>query len=200
MEPLNAIDAQRYAGFKLWTPFEAALLLSGCQPLPRGHIPEPKGNTPAFNLIQAIRICSLSKDMQTPHPPKVWMNWYSEHLAGRDFPDFSMTVIRALGRNKAGDALEIFAQPALTTSEIASEPPWRIHDSRDPTPEQQWYTPARYFARQLVIGDSTLLEKRELLADKVSRSLAAVNVFKRGGKKKLAASTILKAFANVKFD
>jgi len=42
MEPLNANDAQRYAEFKEWTPFEAALLLAGCKPLPRGQIPEPK--------------------------------------------------------------------------------------------------------------------------------------------------------------
>ena len=42
MEPLNANDAQRYAEFKEWTPYEAALLLAGCKPLPRSHIPEPK--------------------------------------------------------------------------------------------------------------------------------------------------------------
>jgi len=118
--------------------------------------------------------------MKTPHPPKVWMSWYSEHLAGRDFPDFSLTVIRAL--------------------DIAIENPWRIHDSRDPHPEQVWYTPARYLARQLVIQDRTLLKKRELLADKVSKSLADLNIFKRGGKKNLLPSTSLKAFTNVKFD
>jgi hypothetical protein len=200
MEPLNAKDAKRYAEFKEWTPFEAALLLAGCKPLPRGHIPEPNGNTPAFNLIQAIQICGLSKNMKTPHPPKVWMSWYSEHLAGSDFPDFSLTVIRAFGQNKAGGALEIFAKSALITPEIASEKPWCVHDSRDPHPEQAWYTPARYFARQLVIQDRTLLKKREMVADKVSRSLADLNIFKRGGKKNLSPSTILKAFANVKFD
>ena len=198
MEPLNANDAQRYAEFKEWTPFEAALLLAGCKPLPRGHIPEPDGNTPAFNLIQAIQICGLSKDMKTPHPPKVWMSWYSEHLAGRDFPDFSQTVIRAFGRNKAGGALEIFAKPALTTSDIASEKPWLLADPKDPNPEQPWYTPARYFARDLVKGDATLLLKTPLLADKTSKSLAKVGIYKRGGKKPFAADTILKAFSNVK--
>ena len=95
MEPLNAIDAQRYAGFKLWTPFEAALLLSGCQPLPRGHIPEPDRNTPAFNLIQAIQHCGPSKNLETPHPPERWMLWYSEYLAGRDFPEFSEKAMQA---------------------------------------------------------------------------------------------------------
>jgi len=138
--------------------------------------------------------------MKTPHPPKVWMSWYSEHLAGRDFPDFSLTVIRALERKKVARALGIFAKPSLTKSDIAIENPWRIHDSRDPHPEQVWYTPARYLARQLVIQDRTLLKKRELLADKVSKSLADLNIFKRGGKKNLLPSTSLKAFTNVKFD
>ena len=88
----------------------------------------------------------------------------------------------------------------MDTPNMGSETPWNIHDSRDPKPEQSWYTPARYFARQLVLEDTTLLTKREVLADKVSRSLSSVNVYKRGGKKKLSASTVLKAFANVKFD
>jgi hypothetical protein len=96
MKPLNANDAQRYTEFKEWTPFEAALLLAGCKPLPRGHIPEPKGNTPAFHLINAIQICGPSKDLKTPHAPEVWMRWYSEHLAGRDFPGFSQMAWGAI--------------------------------------------------------------------------------------------------------
>ena len=98
MEPLNANDAQRYAEFKVWTPFEAALLLAGCKPLPRGHIPEPNGNTPAFNLIQAIQYCGPSKNLETPHPPETWMLWYSEYLAGRDFPEFSEAAMQAWDR------------------------------------------------------------------------------------------------------
>jgi hypothetical protein len=96
MEPLIANDAQRYAEFKEWTPFEAALLLAGCKPLPRGHIPEPNGNTPAFNLIKAIQSCGPSKNLRTPHPPESWMRWYNEYLAGRDFPEFSQVALHAL--------------------------------------------------------------------------------------------------------
>ena len=96
MEPLNLKDAQRYAGFKQWTPYEAALLLAGCKPLPRGHIPEPNGNTPAFNLIKAIQYCGPSENPGTPHPPERWMLWYSEYLAGYDFPEFSQVALQAL--------------------------------------------------------------------------------------------------------
>ena len=42
---------------------------------------------------------------------------------------------------------------------------------RDPDPDEPWYIPARYFARQLVKEDSTLLNKKDLLAEKVAQSL-----------------------------
>ena len=78
-----------------------------------------------------------------------------------------------------------------------SEKPWLDADSADPIPLHEWYVPARYFARQLVLDDSTLLSKRLLLADKVSQSLAKVKVCKRGGKKPFDAATVLKALSNI---
>jgi len=117
MEPLNANVAQRYAKFKDWTPFEAALLLAGCKPLPRGHIPEPNSNTPAFYLIQAIRYCGPSKNLETPHPPQTWKLWYSEYLAGRDFPEFSATAIQACDR-----PLELAQEDAVNRSQGVKYP------------------------------------------------------------------------------
>lgn len=87
--------------------------------------------------------------------------------------------------------------PEVTGQSGSDTKPWLSHDPRDPTPDQPWYTPARYFARQLVIADSTLLTKRPTLADKVSTSLAGAGIYKRGGKKPPSAGTVLKAFANV---
>lgn len=75
--------------------------------------------------------------------------------------------------------------------------PWLVADPTDPTAPHHWYTPARYFARKLVLSDSTLLNKRLMLADKVSRSLYSVGIYKRGGKNRHAADTVLKAFSNV---
>lgn len=75
--------------------------------------------------------------------------------------------------------------------------PWLIADSSDPLPEQPWYTPARYFARELVKSDSTLLGKRPLLAQKVVRELTEVGIKKRGGKKPFDPGTVLKAFSNI---
>ena len=76
---------------------------------------------------------------------------------------------------------------------------WLIHNPDDPKPEQSWYTPARYFARQLVEEDPTLLIKRDVLASKVSSSLKNAGIKKRGGKKPLDPATVKKAFSNVNF-
>lgn len=89
---------------------------------------------------------------------------------------------------------ESLADTGLSESEAK---PWLLPDPKDPTPEQPWYTPARFFARQLVREDTTLLTKRPKLADKVSKSLAGAGVFKRGGKSPPAADTVLKALVNV---
>lgn len=87
---------------------------------------------------------------------------------------------------------------SLRPQTAQSESPWLVIDPRDPTPAHDWYTPARYFARQLVKDDSTRLLKTLILADMVAKSLAKVGIKKRGGKKPFAADTILKAFSNVK--
>jgi hypothetical protein len=76
------------------------------------------------------------------------------------------------------------------------EKPWLITDPKDPPPKYPWYTPARYFARQEVIADPTLISKRKLLANKVANALYAVN-FKNRSKNKFDPGTILKAFTKV---
>jgi hypothetical protein len=75
--------------------------------------------------------------------------------------------------------------------------PWQVVDLADPEPVQPWYTPARYFARQLVKDDSTLLTKMPVLTTKVIQSLVKVGIYKRGGKRAHDPSTIRKAFSNV---
>lgn len=89
------------------------------------------------------------------------------------------------------------ATVSLQPQTVQSETPWLMIDPRDPPPVHAWYTPARYFARQLVKDDSTRLLKTLILADMVAKSLAKVGIKKRGGKKPFVADTILKAFSNV---
>jgi hypothetical protein len=84
-----------------------------------------------------------------------------------------------------------------TKAEPESEKPWLEIDPRDPQATQPWYIPARYFARQLVRQDSTLLQKKTTLANIVSKSLSGTGFKKRGGKQALQGATVLKALSNV---
>lgn len=95
------------------------------------------------------------------------------------------------------EAVQVATPVPASRSVIEDPKPWRIVDPRDPKPEQPWYTPARYFARQLVIDDSSLLTKRNILAKKIGLSLVGAGIYKRGGKKPHDAGTILKALSKV---
>jgi len=81
----------------------------------------------------------------------------------------------------------------------ANQEPWWVKNIEDPEPKEGWYTPARYFARQLIKDDVGLAKKRDSLATRVAHALAEHKIFKRGGKEKLQASTIRKSFSNVRF-
>ncbi len=89
------------------------------------------------------------------------------------------------------------AHKTATPSTVDAAKKWLMQDPKDPAPAQPWYTAARYFARQLVNDDSTLLRKKTVLADKVSKSLSDVGIKKRGGFFPFEGSTVLKAFSNV---
>jgi hypothetical protein len=86
---------------------------------------------------------------------------------------------------------------AVTMIPTKEPKPWLIADPEDPSPEYSWYTPARYFARQLVISDPTLLSKRPLLVAKVVPMLTKAGIKKRGGKLPFSHSTVLKALSNI---
>jgi hypothetical protein len=91
--------------------------------------------------------------------------------------------------------------PGVNGALVSPVQPWLVSDPRDDVPEgfQPWYIPARYFARDHVRADSTLLTKRDLLAKKVAMSLHAAGFYKRGkAKESLDPATVKKAFVNVK--
>jgi hypothetical protein len=75
--------------------------------------------------------------------------------------------------------------------------PWLVADPRDPDPGQPWYTPARYFARQFVIENPTLLTKKHELEKKVVLAMnnAEVKTTRKG--QFSCNGTILKAWVNV---
>lgn len=114
----------------------------------------------------------------------------------------SKALLEHIATGKIAWSLELSKQVDLkksTHTKSESTHPWLESNPNDPEPVQQWYTPARYFARQLILKDPTLLTKRELLSAKIADSLTGVGIYKRGGKKSLSASTVKKALSNVIF-
>ena len=156
----------------------------------------------------------LESNAKTKLAEKLWLDIYNGKLpvrkANGDPLDGDSTKFHVIGVNaphltreegnewlKANRYQQTW-KPTTQHSLNGNSKPWLLADPKDPTPAQPWFTPARYFARQLIKDDSTLLQKSLPLADKVSKSLANVGIYKRGGVKPFAADTILKAFVNVK--
>lgn len=81
-------------------------------------------------------------------------------------------------------------------------PPHLIVNPNDPEPDQVWYTPARYFARQLILQDSTLRVKLPVLTKKVAKMLEEAEIYAHDNhlkKSPLQPQTVKKAFHNIQF-
>jgi hypothetical protein len=75
--------------------------------------------------------------------------------------------------------------------------PWLVANPKDPAPKQPWYVAARYFARELVKGDTSLLQKTAKLRNQIHESMKKVGVYKRGGVKPPDPETIQKALTGI---
>lgn len=105
----------------------------------------------------------------------------------------------SIRRSKPSISIEQSNSSETSQNIVASELlPWEIVNPDDPKFDYDWYTPARFFARAFVKEDSTLLLKREILANKVAHALKNAGYMKRGGKKPFNSATVKKAFSNVK--
>ena len=173
---------------------EAARLMSALDPDKYHNFDNRHGSDdPSGHCAKAEKIQRLAeRSGMTDAPPSAWLTWATErgifvHAA------FRIEVEQLIAANPQASAIPVQAEAPNI------EKPWLVSDPRDPTPVQPWYTPARYFARQLVIENSTLIFKKTVLADKVSKVMAGVGIRKRGGIHPLDAGTVLKAFSNVTF-
>lgn len=72
------------------------------------------------------------------------------------WPDAVIPDFANLNKSNQDDPL---MRPGASTQ---SEKPWLVQLSSDLEPKNHWYTPARYFARELVKEDETLLKKRDI--------------------------------------
>jgi hypothetical protein len=113
-----------------------------------------------------------------------YFKWLIEDVAWENLPAEILDRVSGKGKIKSG--------PVPTS-------PWLVVDSKDPKPLQAWYTAARYFARDLVKGDPSLLRNRNRLHKKIYEQLKQVGVNKRGGLVPPDPETIRKALTNIKF-
>lgn len=127
---------------------------------------------------------------------KRFLLWLKNEDMGWKLPTELQAYIEQLNNNPK--ALKVAVNsPEVIVGNAAK--PWLVHNPSDPDPMQDWYTPARYFARELVANDVTLLTNRNRLAQKIAEALPKVNILKRGGKNPLDAETIKKAL-NIIFE
>jgi len=76
--------------------------------------------------------------------------------------------------------------------------PWWTHNPKDPEAEQYWFTPARYFARELLKEKPNLKKNRDKLADETAIQLKKHEIYGRMKGRQFNYGTVLKAFKKVK--
>lgn len=173
-----------------WDPTTAAILLAGYEPeeSPHGELRSSVLTDDTSGILRLIIEAINSGQLQVRNTPDAWIAWFK----GKELhmpQELSAVLIQAVKHTPE--------EKQAVESCSGAIKPWLVADLRDPQAAYGWYTPARYFARQLVQDDSTLLGKRKILADKVALALENVGIRKRGGKHRFDSGTVLKAFSNV---
>ncbi len=117
-----------------------------------------------------------------------------QNISHPRFPYITITSLNQWAR--AQYRLTILPPTNLPRSD--DDKPWLIPNPDDPPAKQPWYTPARYFARELVKGDPALRKNRDRLAQKIVEELKKKPIYKRGGKLQPVSGTVKKALSNIK--
>ena len=203
-------DLKDYLLYEFWKPEEACAVLAGCFSTKKKNTvygTTARQTSEEKALLDAnarLRRLWLSRGQYAPyekHPPAYFIEWARSNGLPPDWLNWA--IKRGLydpeqeTKKPLQDAPDAEGGDVPVKTPAVAISPWLIADPKDPKPEQPWYTPARYFARQLIKDDSTMLTKRNLLAKKIGASLSGVEIYKRGGKLPIADTTILKALTNV---
>ncbi len=190
------INWKDWFSLPFWEPREAIYLLNLTDPDPKWKYEDL---SPSY-LAELDRYILLAEREQQAGiildeiSPVEWILWARK----KDIPvRIGFSEIEEKVQNSMAQDTEHDDREALKTSN-QFEKPWFIRDPNDPKPIQPWYTPARYFARQLVEEDSNLLQKRNRLNGMVADSLSKVGINKRGGMKPFNPDTVRKALYKIK--
>jgi hypothetical protein len=183
-----------WLGLHSLSPREAAALLCGRDPLVQ------RGCDDRCVVLLERRLT----DYNETHPARrSWREWHDvareiEAEYEKGFDEFFAELAQAPNTSTVGAPAQPQAAPPAPLADSASNAkPWLSIDQQDPTPAQPWYTPARYFARQLTMENPALLANRKRLADRVATALFNAGFKKRGGKLRFDSGTVLKALTNV---
>jgi hypothetical protein len=197
LEPLTAAVAKDYLERGGWTREEAVLMLNGLDPKSNIHIFELDILT--FEPMLAIYWIAVQSFQPTARVISVskWLEW-AIHGTTKNPRQLPLTYSRELEQAKrTGDFARLDSRLRYESLNGESEKAmWIVHPD-DPKPKSPWYTPARYFARQIVMVDSSLDKNRKNLSAKVQQELAARKVHKRGGKVPPDAASIRNALSCV---
>lgn len=175
------------------TPHEAIMLLNFCHPqrplntfskvdpAKREHYEKLESELTQAERAQTAGIVPANAS------PQDWLNWANKN-------NFNVPTQFNAILCKPPIELEAFPQNLDTVDK-----PWLIANSSDPVAAYSWYIPARYFARETLKTEPTLLAKKSVLAGRVNVLFKKYEIKKRGGVNNFDDSTIKKAFTNVNF-
>lgn len=197
IQTLTAKTAKDFLNRGGWTREQAVLIFNGLDPNANEHLFKDEGTisqpmvTAYWMAVQdfmpGLRVVSVDD----------WLRWAIKGTpkALREKPlTFSLELQEAL---MTADYTLLERRLPYPLIGQGNEKPWLVVHPDDPDPKSPWYTPARYFARQLVQENPLLATKRGKLAEQVAQVLKVHGIYKRGGHKVPDALTIVNAFSGV---
>ena len=186
-------DYNYWLDLAILTPHEAIMLLNFCHPQRPLNTFSKVSTTQRENyeklekeLLQAER-AQTAGVVPSKATPLDWYNWANKN---------NFNVPTQFNAILCTPQIELEALPQNLDT---VDKPWLIANSSDPVAAYSWYIPARYFARETLKTNPTLLMKKSILASHVNALFKSKQIKKRGGVNDFDDSTIKKAFSNVNF-
>ena len=178
----NAIDYNYWLNLGFLTPLEAIMLL---------NIDHPKRPMNTFSIehkeklekeLRQAERAQMAGKVPEHASPLDWYNWAKEN---------NFTIPTQFNAILCSPQIELNVSPQNLDN---ADKPWLIANSSDPVAAYTWYIPARYFARETLKTEPTLLAKKDILAGRVNTLFKNFGIKKRGGINDFDDSTIKKAF------
>lgn len=180
-------DYNYWLNLEVLTPHEAIMLLNFCHPQKPLNTFSSEHRYKLDNELRQAERAQTAGKVPANASPLDWYNWAKEN---------NFTIPTQFNAILCSPQIELNVSPQNLDN---ADKPWLIANSSDPVADYTWYIPARYFARETLKTEPTLLAKKDILAGRVNTLFKNFGIKKRGGKNDFDDSTIKKAFSNVNF-